>query len=205
MVRTRSQGPTSPDPQTPGRPKNKVSASKPLKSPDIQGRPKRGEGDDNSISGQSFSSNSTTSSRPGIPLRIQKQLARDIESSGGIKGFKSKDDPQPIRELLDRKESERQDGVYGRVGDPIRTQIRKKVWRWSKLDQEGKYVEQILGPWNIKTFAVLQKELRKAKRTGNTKDSKEASDSAVSSSGSSSSGSSSSSSPVSIPSSTPCT
>ena len=195
MVKTRSQGPiTSPSaaPQTPGRPKNKVSAAKPF-SPDIHPRPGPTQEDEHSVADGSVSSTSTTSSRPGLPLAIQKQLARDIESSGGIKGFKNKDDPQPIRQLLESKEAERQDGIYGRVGDPIRTQIRKKIWRWTKLDERGKYVEEILNPWKIKTFATLQKASRKAKRTGQKTEPKDNSDSSVSSSGSSSSSSSSSS------------
>jgi len=49
LVSTRSHRLSLTDLQTPGSPKNTAKPSKPLKTPDTEGRPKQGNGDDNSV------------------------------------------------------------------------------------------------------------------------------------------------------------
>ena len=144
--------------KTPTKTKNRVSAKKPLLSPDIQ-PPSIAVGDESVVSSLGeTASRSSTSSRPGLPLTTQKQLAEDIEEAGGILKFK-KGSEHALSNLLDAKAAERQDGIYGLRGDHdgVRDRIRKYVWRWRRLQKKGEYAEKILNKHKVQSFANRKK------------------------------------------------
>ena len=172
MVRTRSgrgkeENPSKASGNRPAgvRERNRVSAAKPPKSPELVSPRKKppiasGAGDDSSLhSGGSVGSGSSTASRPGIPLHIQKQLASDIEAAGGIAAFKP--DPRGTEQAVSKLCDERIE-VYGARGGKLREKIRKKVWYWRKLHQDGKYAEQVLNRLGVKSAANLKKAAKKS-------------------------------------------
>jgi hypothetical protein len=69
--------------------------------------------------------------RQPLPKWLQKVLAEDIESNGGVQAFKGRDN-QKLANLLDSKASD-EDNPYGVRGDPIRKRIGQKVYKWSLL------------------------------------------------------------------------
>jgi hypothetical protein len=145
-----------------GKPKNRVSAVKPAKSPDLKSPTKRlltlasgTDGDDSlSVSGGSVRSDSSTASSRGIPLHIQKQLAFDIEAAGGIAAFKA--DPEGTEQAVS-KLCEARSEIYGARGGPLREKIRKKVWYWRQLHKKGQYIEKVLNNFGVKSAANLKK------------------------------------------------
>jgi len=105
----------------------------------------------NSVSVASVASASTATSHRGIRCHIKKQLAEDIESNGGIQYFVGQDN-QKLYHLLQQKvedDGSPEDHPYGRRGDKIRTQIRQLVQRWVAKNNEGRYVTEVLNPWQI--------------------------------------------------------
>ena len=119
----------------------------------------------------------SSGSRTGtpLPLHLQKQLARDIENSGGIKAFEGSD--HTLAEVLNKRED-----LYGIRGSILRSRITKKVYWWKLLQRRGEYVEKVLNLFSVKSAVVQLKECQEKQRE----------DSSLSSSGSSSSSSESS-------------
>lgn len=116
---------------------------------------------------QSVASASTaTTTTRGLRLHLKKQLAEDIESGGGIQNFAGKDN-QNLYHLLNKKvlDSKDPDHPYGQRGDYIRTQIRKLVQRWIEKDNKGKYVSEILNPWQIVQHSARMKQSAKKQTT----------------------------------------
>lgn len=94
---------------------------------------------------------STASRRERLPLHVQKQLARDIESNGGIKHFSGFNSTKNLYHLLQKRVGDAEN-PYGNRGDPIRTKLTKKVNHWVRLEKEGKYVSAVLYPWQIENW-----------------------------------------------------
>jgi hypothetical protein len=143
---------------------NRPPTSPPLRSPPgAVGRTVHQEHpsapEDQSVASPSVTSISSSRSRAGLSLHIQKQLARDIEAAGGIKVFAGKE--HKLCELLNNREE-----LYGRRADPIRTAISKKVYRWQILENDGRYVEKVLNRFKISSYAIQQAQDReKLKKT----------------------------------------
>ena len=131
--------------------KNKVTPSKPRKSTSFQ-LPK-----DLSDDGASVSSSVSTSStsRTPLPLNVQKQLAEDIESEGGIRLFAGSGSSD--LHLLERLCNTRED-TYGVRGDPLRRKIQQKVYRWANSDKKGQYQKKVLDKLGVKSNAQLKEE-----------------------------------------------
>ena len=148
--------PRPPRPSSAAKAKNLVAAAKPLKSPDLHSPVAKQTSaavlaeDDDSVS----SDTSSSSTRPGIPFYVQKQLAHDIEASGGINTFK-KGNEQTLAALCNKAPD-----VYGKRGDRLREQLRKKVYRWSVLAKDGLYTDKILNRFGVKSWATLSAERR---------------------------------------------
>jgi hypothetical protein len=135
--------------------KNLVTAAKPLKSPDLYYPSAKQTsavlaGDNESVS----SDTSSSSARPGIPFFVQKQLAHDIEASGGINAFK-KGNEHALAALCNKTPD-----VYGKRADKLREQLRKKVNRWSALARDGLYTDKVLNKFGVKSWATLSAERR---------------------------------------------
>jgi len=96
-------------------------------------------------------SSSSTSSGCGLPLHIQKQLASDIEASGGIKAFDGNQNHQLISRLCNQREE-----LYGKRGDNQRLTIQKKVYRWVLHHRKGEYTEKVLNRFGVSSFANLR-------------------------------------------------
>jgi hypothetical protein len=92
--------------------------------PKKQGNEGRGGRSVSSVGGESASS----SSERGLAKRVCKQLAEDIERSGGIERF-DKGVKQGLNVLLEAGDSE----CYGERGSKVRRQIAQKVARWKTL------------------------------------------------------------------------
>ena len=190
MVGTRSKATPSPSKRptakTPslGR-KNKVVATKPPKSPHLKSPGLSETADDSSV----LSIASSTASRPGLSFHIQKQLATDIESNGGIGAFHKKKVSQDVCKFLDTQDNP----IYGKRGDPRRSQIQQHIKRWKRLDREGTSAERVLNRFQVKSAANLRVEQRAKKTKGQTEGS-----SSSSSSGTDNNSSKSKSSPSSI-------
>jgi hypothetical protein len=112
-------------------PKSKASAS-PLTSPSSK---RRHLGD---------TEDSVTTPRngaAGITLQpdLLKQLAIDIERSGGIERIVDIGKKKVLARLLDQDCN-----TYGKQGDPIRRKIQDKVFYWKKLYAKGQYVQKVL-------------------------------------------------------------
>jgi hypothetical protein len=89
-----------------------------------------------------------------LPLHILKQLAKDLEGSGGIKVF----DGKGISELLNKREA-----LYGKRGSLLRRKVSKKVYRWQLLERKGEYVEKVLNRFFVKS--ALQQHRERLKST----------------------------------------
>jgi hypothetical protein len=99
---------------------------------------------------------SITSTR-GVRDHIKKQLATDIEANGGIQFFAGNDNKRLYHLLQERVDDV--DNPYGPRAGPLRTKLRRLVNTWKGLDNEGRYVSQILNPWQIVQFSALNKPL----------------------------------------------
>jgi outer membrane biosynthesis protein TonB len=109
---------STPQPSSATKTKNLVTTTKPLKSPDLRSQSAKKTsavlvGDNNSI----LSDTSSSSTRPGIPFFVQKQLAHDIEASGGINAFK-KGNEHALAALCNKAPY-----VYGKCGDRLQEQL----------------------------------------------------------------------------------
>jgi hypothetical protein len=169
---------TSPAPPTKA---PKKTARLPPKSPELRRKnslsANRPPGEDRvQVASPSVSIGSSSGSRTGtpLPLNLQKQLARDIENSGGIKAFEGSD--HTLAEVLNKRED-----LYGIRGSILRSRITKKVYRWQLLQRRGEYVEKVLNLFSVKSAIVQLKECQEQRE-----------DSSLSSSGSSSTSSESS-------------
>jgi hypothetical protein len=131
---------------------NRPPISSPLRSPRASAI-RRTAPEDQSVASPSVTSVSSSRSRAKLSLSIQKQLAIDIEAAGGIKIFEGSD--HKLYELLTNREE-----LYGKRGDPIRTAISKKVYRWQLLERKGEYVEKVCNRLKISSYAILQAEER---------------------------------------------
>jgi hypothetical protein len=103
---------------------------------------------------------SSTDSQRGLPSFILKQLVFDIEEAGGIKNL-AKTKNHILHGIVDQRPE-----LYGKRGDPRRSQIQKKVWGWKQLHKEGKYFEQVLNRLQVKSFSTLQFEEKNRKKNG---------------------------------------
>jgi hypothetical protein len=109
-----------------------------------------------------FSQRSLSSrSRAGLLLHIQKQLAKDIKASGGIKVFIGSN--HKLCDLLANRKY-----FYGKQADKIQTAISKKVYCWQLLDSDGQYIEKVLNRFKISS-AAIQKAKERDKLQMNTK------------------------------------
>lgn len=145
--------------------KNRVAPAKPPRRPVAPAAAARAEGtgdrSDSSSASQSGTTTTTGSGlRPGLPIWVQKQFASDIEASGGIASFKTEEEKneQVLARLCDTNVS-----AYGAKGDPRREQLRKKLYRWKKLHEDGYYADKVLNRLGVKSAANLRDE---EKRTG---------------------------------------
>ena len=168
---------TSPAPPTKA---PKKTAHLPPKSPELRRnsplsatRPP-GEDREQAVASPSVSIGSGSRTGTQLPLNLQKQLAIDIENSGGIKAFEGSD--HTLAEVLNKRED-----LYGTRGSILRSRITKKVYRWQLLQRRGEYVEKVLNLFSVKSAIVQLKECQEQRE-----------DSSLSSSGSSSTSSESS-------------
>ncbi len=147
--------------------KNKVVATKPIKSPELK---LPGILDSQTLEDSSvLSIASSTASRPGLSFHIQKQLAKDIESNGGIGVFRKQKVSQAVCKFLDKQDNP----IYGVRGDPLRSQLQQYIKRWKRLDREGTYAEKVLNRFTVQSAA----NQRAAERNKTEKQSKESSSS----------------------------
>lgn len=100
----------------------------------------------------------------GLRLHVKKQLAKDIESNGGIKAFASSGKANLLYNLLQERVGDA-DNLYGERGDPIRNKIGKLVNYWYKLDRQGKYTSEILNPWQIVQWEALDHNRTPSRQT----------------------------------------
>jgi hypothetical protein len=144
MVKTRTardnsknKAVTLPVPADTPKKKNKVAAVRILSLKSPKAAKKEAAEDDGSLA--SVTSASITFSRGGLSHHIQKQLSIGVETEVGIEKLTVAKDKhsQDLSKLLDKKNSECGDQLYGERGDLIRTQIQKKIYRWSLLEAEG--------------------------------------------------------------------
>ena len=148
MVGTRLS--SSNQPSTP-RQKNKIVATKALKSPDIAKA---------QVPAEEESIASSTASRPGLPRHIQKALAEKLEGEiGGIGNLKKNKNDQSVASLCNSDVD-----TFGRRGDPVRLQIQKYIYRWIKYHEEGSYAEKVLNRFGVKSAATRKKEARDSKK-----------------------------------------
>lgn len=141
--------------------KNKVAATRTPLSPDLQSpvaaaRARTGEASVTSSGGSTASNNR----RPGLAFHVQKQLAADIEGTGGIKRLISEDSAstdQSLARLLDQRTD-----VYGKRATPLRKQIQNYVCRWKKKYNDGTYEADVLNRFQVLSFANLKKAGKQA-------------------------------------------
>jgi hypothetical protein len=162
--------PPSKHPASAPKPKNRVLPAKPHRRPvapaaAAAAAAARAEGTGNTSDSSSASVGGTTTTtssgvRPGLPRWVQKQFASDIEANGGIASFKTAEErnEQVLARLCNTNVE-----VYGKKGDTRRVQLRKKLYRWKKLHEEGLYAEKVLNRLGVKSAATLRDE---EKRTG---------------------------------------
>jgi hypothetical protein len=110
---------------------------------------------------RSVSSKGSTGTKAarGLPAHLLKQLALDIETGiqGGIQGLKNKEDnTHVLSQLLDSRE----DSLYGKRGDAIRSKIGKYVDRWKNLSSKD-YREKVLEKFQV---AVVQRSYLPSKQ-----------------------------------------
>ena len=141
--------------------KNRVAAAKPTKSPALPSPPAHNRVDTPTDTSSVCSSQaSSTSTRPRLPLFLQKQLAIDIEEAGGINTLLiNSSDSQALSLLCNLDEK-----VYGKRGDPIRRQIHRKVCSWKLFYLEGTYQKKVLERLHVKPAAVLKYQRDKKQR-----------------------------------------
>lgn len=163
MVSTRrstkqqDHAPSTPTPkQSATKKKNKVNPIRPLKSPELRKQPKESATAD--VDDGNQSDVSSTSSRPGIPYHLQKQLAKDIEKAGGIKTFKKGNQSQSLAALCDKRTD-----LFGKRGSVLRRKIINKVYRWEILNRDGLYTDKILNKFSVKSAATLRSEKKGSK------------------------------------------
>jgi hypothetical protein len=108
--------------------------------------------EDQTAASPSVSSVLSSRSRAELSLSIQKQLAIDIETAGGIKAFVGSD--QKLCKILTDRED-----IYGKRADPFRKVIRKKVYHWQLLERKGTYVEKVLNRLEVRSYAIKQAKL----------------------------------------------
>jgi hypothetical protein len=142
---------------------NRPLTSSPLRSPPagaVRSTVHQGSSapEDQSVASPSVTSVSSSRSRAGLSLHIQKQLATDIEAAGGIKVFIGSE--HKLSEVLTNREE-----LHGKRADLIRTAISKKVYRWQLLDRDGACVEKVLNRFKISSHAVRQAEERETLKT----------------------------------------
>jgi hypothetical protein len=82
----------------------------------------------------------STSSKGSLPTWILKQLAEDIEATGGLESLSKK--THKLSELLDKRYSTEINCGYGKKGTEQRKKIRNKVQRWKDKSAE-KYLQEL--------------------------------------------------------------
>lgn len=77
-------------------------------------------------------------SRLLIRPTILQALADEIESNGGLQVFLDCKEHK-LSKLLDKDE-----GTFGKKGDPLRRQLQLKVLYWKRLFKKGHYATRVL-------------------------------------------------------------
>jgi hypothetical protein len=126
---------------------------------------------DDDVSVSSQGSYRSSGSQTGLTKVVLKTLASDIELAGGIKNLAGS--THILHRLLNQREE-----TYGRQGDYLREQIRKKVWHWKSVS-EATYL-QILSDLGVKPFD-LAKTKRKYPRNHEKDSNSNSSDNSLSS------------------------
>jgi hypothetical protein len=112
------------------------------------------------MDGRSVASSSTTASkqskqrRERISWNVQKLLAQDIETHGGIEHFSSEGNKgeQRFSRLLNQRDPQHPSAPpnpYGARGETFRKKLRRKLDYWIELHEKGRYITDILDPWLI--------------------------------------------------------
>ena len=173
------------------RQKNKVQAKVPALNRATVESPPIEKYDD--LSSVSCNTEATPGGSRGLDPHVAKQLAIDIEESGGISAWRKITD-HTLSRLLNKREE-----LYGKRGDPIRRKLRRKVWEW-KQHSKDEYTARVLHRYGIRSFAELQEEDGQKKGRPKRSDSDEDSSSSSSDDGSSASSVSSLGDPIPSPS-----
>jgi len=87
---------------------------------------------------------STTGSHPGLPKNVKKQLAKDIQSAGGIHKFRE-EHPQTLAKICDKRPL-----LCGSRGEDVRRKIQNEVTKWSVCDREA-HLEKVLLRCKVQT------------------------------------------------------
>lgn len=127
----------------------------------------------------SISACSGDSRYKSIRPSILKQLAEDIETSGGIASFikseRERKDQKLSRLLNDNEEA------YGKRGDPLRRDIQQKVNYWILLFRKGRYKEKVLERYDVESFeareALKKREPQEKQETKENQSAEDRSDS----------------------------
>lgn len=107
--------------------------------------------------------NSVRTNSAGIEIPLQKQLAEDIEASGGLERLKR--DTYGLSKLCAGKEDS-----YGQPVSSLRDRIRDKVKNWKKLTPR-EYQEDVLDKLGVFSFDQLQQQIIVQEPTKNKKSS----------------------------------
>ena len=139
---TRSSAKEEERPPTPARTSRSATSTKGSNQRTPAGGEEVSASETVSVNSGGGSSTATSITRSRLPHWVEKQLAEDIESCGGLKGFDS-GKTQGIRELCDhRTYTLEQPEFYGEVGSEQRRKISQKVTKWKKLP-ETEYLQKL--------------------------------------------------------------
>jgi hypothetical protein len=157
MVIKSSPEPTTPPkrPSSAGKGKNRLPA--PTASPGLYFPPAPSPSDPqvdvNDLASVTSNVSSSSSASFRFPHSILKELAQDIEESGGFQKFllDQAEDQLTIRALCNKKTH-----IYGKRDDPLRKRIRKKISYRKGLHLQDDYLEKVLNKYQVKSWANLQ-------------------------------------------------
>ena len=90
----------------------------------------------------------STKSNKSFKLPFLKQIAKDIEKAGGIVNCSL------AKDVFNNPDNF---GRYGVPGSDIRKRVSKKVSQWRELHSEGRYTEEVLNRFGVKSYSVSKK------------------------------------------------
>ena len=99
-----------------------------------------------------------------VSAAIQKVLAQEIKSSGGIEQVITSPDRQYLSKLLDKNKP-----IFGQRGDKLRQQLGRKVNTWKKLYHQGAYANKVIDKFGVVPWGVQNFEKRKKLNQGERK------------------------------------